>query len=44
MWVFLVSRGSGLAESSNELILQRLRTHGIFANNKWDIDFLFPEV
>ena len=37
-------RGNGLAERSNQLILQRLRTHGIFGNNKWDVDLLFAEI
>ena len=37
-------RGNGLAERSNQLILQRLRTHGIFGNNEWDVDVLFPEI
>ena len=37
-------RGNGLAERSNYSILQRLRTHGIFGNNEWDIDLLFAEV
>ena len=35
--------GNGLAERSNQSILQRLRTHGIFGNNKWDVDPLFAE-
>ena len=34
-------RGNGLAERSNRLILQRLRTNGIFGNNEWDVDLLF---
>ena len=37
-------RGSGLAERSNQSILQRLRTHGIFGNNEWDVDLLFAEI
>ena len=37
-------RGNGLAERSNKLILQRLRTHGIFGNNEWDVDLLFAEI
>ena len=37
-------RGSGLAERSNQSILQRLRTHGIFGNNDWDVDLLFAEI
>ena len=36
-------RGNGLAERSNLSILQRLRTHGIFGNNEWDVDLLFAE-
>ena len=31
-------------ERSNQLILQRLRTNGIFGNNKWDVDLLFAEI
>ena len=37
-------RGNGLAERSNQLILQRLRTHGIFGNNEWDVNLLFAEI
>ena len=37
-------RGNGLAERSNQSILQRLRTHGIFANKEWDVDLLFAEI
>ena len=37
-------RGNGLAEHSNQSILQRLRTHGIFGNNDWDVDLLFAEI
>ena len=37
-------RGNGLAERSNRSILQRLRTHGIFGNNEWDVDLLFAEI
>ena len=37
-------RGNGLAERSNQSILQRLRTHGIFRNNEWDVDLLFAEI
>ena len=37
-------RGNGLAERSNQSILQRLRTHGIFGNNDWDVDLLFAEI
>ena len=33
-----------LAERSNQSILQRLLTHGIFGNNKWDVDLLFSEI
>ena len=36
-------RGNGVAECSKQSILQRLRTHGIFRNNKWDVDLLFAE-
>ena len=38
------SRGNGLGERSNQSILQRLRTHGIFGNNEWDVDLLFAEI
>ena len=31
-------RGNSLAERSNQSILQRLRTQGIFGNNQWDFD------
>ena len=37
-------RGNGLAERSNQSILQRLRTYGIFGNNEWDVDLLFAEL
>ena len=37
-------RGSGQAERSNQSIIQRLRTHGIFGNNEWDVDLLFAEI
>ena len=37
-------QGNGLAERSNQSILQSLRTHGIFGNNEWDIGFLFAEI
>ena len=37
-------RGNGLAERSNQSNLQRLRTHGIFDNNEWDVDLLFAEI
>ena len=37
-------RGNGLAERSNQWILQRLRTHGIFDNNEWEVDLLFAEI
>ena len=37
-------RGKGLAEHSNQSILQRLRTHGIFGNYEWDVDLLFAEI
>ena len=36
-------RGNSLAERSNQLILQRLRTHSIFGNNEWDVELLFAE-
>ena len=36
--------GNGLAERSNQSILQTLRTHGIFGNNEWDVDLLFAEI
>ena len=38
------SRRNGLADCSNQSILQRLRTHGIFGNNEWDVDLLFAEI
>ena len=37
-------RGKGLAERSNQSILQRLRTQSIFGNNGWDVDLLFAEI
>ena len=37
-------RGNGLLERGNQLILQRLRTHGIFGNNEWDVDLQFAEI
>ena len=37
-------RDNGLAERSNQSILQRLRTHGIFGNNEWDVDLLPAEI
>ena len=37
-------RGNGLAKRSNQWILQQLRTHGIFGNNEWEVDILFPEI
>ena len=37
-------RGNGLAEHSNQSILQRLGTHGIFGNNELDVDLLFAEI
>ena len=37
-------RGNGLAERSNQSILQRLRTHIIFGNNEWDVVLLFAEI
>ena len=37
-------RGNSLAERSNQSILQRLRTHGIFGNNEWDGDLLFADI
>ena len=36
-------RGNGLAERSNQSILQCLRTHGMLSNNEWDVDLLFAE-
>ena len=36
--------GNSLAERSNQSILQRLRTHGIFGNNEWDVDLLFAAI
>ena len=35
---------NGLMEPSNQSILQRLQTHGIFGNNEWDVDLLFAEI
>ena len=37
-------QGNGPAERSNQSILQRLRTHGIFGNNEWDVDILFAVI
>ena len=37
-------RGNGLAERSNQSILQQLRTHGIFGNKEWDVNLLFAEI
>ena len=37
-------RGNGLPERSNQSILQRLRTHGIFGNNELAVDLPFAEV
>ena len=37
-------RGNGLAERSNQLILQHLRPHGIFGNNEPDVDLLFAKI
>ena len=37
-------RGNGLAERSNQSILQHLRTQSIFCNNEWDVDLLFAEI
>ena len=37
-------RGNGLAERANQSILQRLRTHGIFGDNEWDLYLLFAEI
>ena len=42
--VFIRPRSNGLAERSNQSILQRLRTHGIFGNNERDVDLLFAEI
>ena len=39
-----LAQGNGIAERSNQSILQRLRTHGIFGNNEWDVDLLFAEI
>ena len=36
--------GNRLAERSNQLILQRLRTHSIFGKNEWDVHLLFAEI
>ena len=36
-------RGNGLAERSNQSILQSLCTHGIFGNNEWNVNLLFAE-
>ena len=33
-----------MAERSNQSILQRLRTHGIFGSDEWDVDLLFAEI
>ena len=35
--------GNDLAERSNQSILQRLRTQGIFGNSEWDVDLLLAE-
>ena len=37
-------RGNGIAQRSNQSILQRLRTNGIFGNKKWDVDLLFAKI
>ena len=37
-------RGNGLAERSNQSILQRLRTHGILGNSEWEVDLLFAQI
>ena len=37
-------RVNGLAERSNQSILQRLRAHRIFGNNGWDVDLLFAKI
>ena len=36
-------RGNGPAERSKQSVHQRLRTHGIFGNNEWDVQLLFAE-
>ena len=35
---------NGLVERSNQSILQRMRTHGIFGNIEWDVDLLFGTI
>ena len=42
--VTYLNRGKGLAEGSNQSILQRLRTHGFFGNSEWDVDLLFADI
>ena len=37
-------QGNGLAERSNQSILQRLRKHGIFGTNEWDVHLLSAEI
>ena len=37
-------RGNGLAERSNQSILQGWRTHGDFRTCEWDVDLLFAEI
>ena len=37
-------RGNGLEERSNQFILQRLQTHGIFGNKEWDVDLCFAKI
>ena len=36
--------GNRLAEGSNQWILQRLRTDGIFGNTEWDVDLFLAEI
>ena len=37
-------RGNGLAERSNQSILQRLQRRGVFSNNEWEVDLFFAEI
>ena len=37
-------RGNGLVERSNQSILHRSRTHGIFGGNEWDVNLLLAEI
>ena len=36
-------RGNSLGERSNQSILERLRTNGIFGNKEWDVDLLLAD-